>query len=60
MKHRIRKNSITEDVYLARNGTWGKWRDAAKFNSVKAAETFAKSKNIEVFGLFTQKSCIAK
>jgi len=60
MKMRIRKNSLSEDVYLARNGKWGKWQDAAKFTSTKRADKFAVSMNVEIYGLFTQQSCMSQ
>jgi len=37
--YRIRKNSLIEDVYLARDGTWTTWKLAAKHG-------------IEVYGIF--------
>jgi hypothetical protein len=39
--YRIRKNSITEDLYLGRNGAWTTWQGAARFRSVMALERFA-------------------
>lgn len=29
MRFRIRKNSLLDDLYLARNGEWTDWRNAA-------------------------------
>jgi hypothetical protein len=55
---KIRKNSLTEDVYLDRQGRWVPWREAAWFHSDQAAERFAQKHGIEVFGLFPFESCI--
>lgn len=49
---KIRKNSLTENVYLDREGRWVSWRDAAWFSSDQAAERFAHRLGIDVFGLF--------
>jgi hypothetical protein len=55
---KIRKNSLTENLYLDRQGRWVPWKDAAWFHSEEAAERFAKTQGIEVFGLFPCESCI--
>ena len=52
MKYRIRKNSLTEDVYLDRHGRWTEWRLAATFSSQSAAEKFAAKHGILVYGIF--------
>ena len=49
---KIRKNSLTENLYLDRRGCWVPWKQAAWFNSERAAEQFARDHGIEVFGLF--------
>jgi hypothetical protein len=49
---KIRKNSLTENLYLDRQGHWVPWKDAAWFSSERAAERFAHKHGIEVFGLF--------
>jgi hypothetical protein len=54
MSHRvkIRKNSLTDNLYLDRQGRWVPWKQAAWFNSAEAAEQFACNHGIDVFGLF--------
>lgn len=52
MKYRIRKNSLTEELFLGRDGQWTTWEKAAKFSSQDAAEEFAKRWGIDVFGIF--------
>jgi hypothetical protein len=49
---KIRKNSLTENVYLDRQGRWVSWKEAAWFSSEQAAERFARNHGIDVFGLF--------
>ena len=49
---RIRKNSLTEDLYLSRAGQWVEWKLAAKFSSDDAAERFAIAHGVLIFGLF--------
>lgn len=49
---KIRKNSLAENLYLDRQGRWVPWKDAAWFSSEQAAERFARTLGIEVFGLF--------
>ena len=49
---KIRKNSLTENLYLDRQGQWMPWKQAAWFSSEQAAERFAQAHGIEVFGLF--------
>ena len=49
---KIRKNSLTENLYLDRQGRWVAWKDAAWFHSDEAAEQFAHEHGVEVFGLF--------
>jgi len=49
---KIRKNSLTENLYLDRQGRWVPWKDAAWFSSDQAAERFAQKHGIKVFGLF--------
>ena len=55
---KIRKNSLTEALYLDRQGRWVPWKDAAWFCSQEAAERFAQKHGIELFGLFPCKCCI--
>ena len=54
MSHRvkIRKNSLTDNLYLDRQGCWVPWQSAAWFHSDKAAEKFAHRHGIDIFGLF--------
>lgn len=52
MRYRIRKNSLTEDLYLDRRGRWTEWRLAATFSSQKTAEKFAAKHGILVYGIF--------
>ena len=55
---KIRKNSLSENLYLDRQGRWVPWRDAKWFASEQAAERFAQKQGIEVFGLFPcESSC---
>ena len=54
---KIRKNSLTENLYLDRQGQWVPWKRAAWFSSDQAAERFAQKHGIQVFGLFSQESC---
>ncbi len=49
---KIRKNSLTDNLYLDRQCRWVPWRNAAWFRSDRAAERFAQQHGIEVFGLF--------
>jgi hypothetical protein len=56
---KVRKNSLTEDLYLDRQGRWVPWREAAWFRSDQAAEQFAQKHGIAVFGLFPCESCIS-
>lgn len=49
---KVRKNSLTENLYLDRQGRWVPWREAAWFSSDRAAERFVHAMDIEVFGLF--------
>ncbi|MGA2620871.1 MAG: hypothetical protein ABSF26_24885 [Thermoguttaceae bacterium] len=49
---KIRKNSLTENLYLDRQGRWGPWKNATWFQNDEAAERFAHEHGIEVFGLF--------
>lgn len=53
---KIRKNSLTENRYLDRQGEWVPWKDAAWFASEQAAERFAKTLGMKVFGLFPSES----
>lgn len=50
---KIRKNSLTENLYLDRQGQWVPWKQAAWFASHEAADRFAQQHGIEVFGLFS-------
>ena len=49
---KIRKNSLTDNRYLDRQGRWVAWKVAAWFSSDRAAERFAQQHGIEVYGLF--------
>jgi hypothetical protein len=49
---KIRKNSLTENLYLDHQGQWVPWKNAAWFSNQQAAERFAQEQGIEVFGLF--------
>jgi hypothetical protein len=51
-KVKIRKNSLTENLYLDRQGRWVPWKRATWFGSAEAAERFACRHGIKVFGLF--------
>lgn len=53
---KVRKNSLTENLYLDRQGRWVPWKSAAWFSSDRAAERFAQALGIEVFGLFSYES----
>jgi len=53
---KIRKNSLTENLYLDRQGHWVPWKQAAWFSSDQAAERFAAKHGIKVFGLFCRES----
>jgi hypothetical protein len=58
MSHRvkIRKNSLTENLYLDRQGCGVAWKQAEWFNTERAAEQFARNHGIDVFGLFSCES----
>jgi hypothetical protein len=49
---KVRMNSLTENLYLDRQGRWVPWKDAAWFCSDQAAERFAQALGVKVFGLF--------
>lgn len=49
---KIRKNSLTENLYLDRQGRWVPWKQATWFNSESAAAQFAHRHGVGVFGLF--------
>lgn len=49
---KIRKNSLTDNLYLDRQGQWVPWKEAAWFSSDQAAERFAQAHGRHVFGLF--------
>jgi hypothetical protein len=49
---KIRKNSLTDNRYLDRQGRGVPWKDATWFCSDRSAERFAQRHGIEVFGLF--------
>ena len=53
---KIRKNSMTDNRYLDRQGRWVSWKHAAWFASDRAAERFAQQQGVEVFGLFACES----
>jgi hypothetical protein len=53
---KVRKNSLTENLYLDRQGRWVPWKDAAWFSSDEAAERFAQEHGVEFFGLFSSES----
>ena len=57
---KIRKNSLTENLYLDRQGQWVPWKEAAWFSSEDAAERFAKRHGITVYGLFPSESSVGK
>ena len=57
---KIRRNSLTENLYLNRQGQWVPWKDAAWFSSQDAAERFATKHGIKVFGLFPSESFVGK
>lgn len=52
MIYRIRMNSLSEDLYLGRDGSWTTWQRAARFTTVEALERFAGKYGIEVYGIF--------
>ena len=52
MRYRIRKTSLTDDVYLGRDGQWTDWKNAATFATQDAAEAFALKCGITLFGIF--------
>jgi hypothetical protein len=45
-------NSLAEDRYMQRDGTWGDYRTRARFASHRAADRFMEAKGIEVYGIF--------
>jgi hypothetical protein len=49
---KIRKNGLTENLYLDRQVRWVPWRRASWFGSAEAAGRFACRHGIKVFGLF--------
>jgi hypothetical protein len=53
---KIRKNGLSENLYLDRQGHWVPWKQAAWFSSDQAAERFAEKHGIKVFGLFSHES----
>ena len=57
---KIRKNSLSENLYLDRQGRWVPWKQAAWFNSEDAAERYAQQHGIETYGLFSCESCFGK
>ena len=54
---KVRKNSLTENLYLNRQGEWVPWSKATWFYSDRAAECFADEHGIGVYGLFSHESC---
>ena len=38
----VRKGSLTEELYLTRQGTWDVWEKRARFSSDDAAEGFVR------------------
>ena len=38
----VRKGSLTEELYLTRQGTWDVWKKRAGFGSDEAAERFVR------------------
>lgn len=48
----IRKGSVTENVYLQRDGTWGEYRTARRFYSQNAAEKAGTALGIDDYGIF--------
>ena len=48
----VRKNQIAPDLYLNQSGKWGTYRAAKRFQTQDAAEEFAQSHGVKVFGLF--------
>ena len=53
---KIRKNSLTDNRYLDRQGRWVPWKQAAWFSNDRAAERFAQQHGVPVFGLFSCES----
>ena len=53
---KIRKNNLTDNRYLDRQGQWVPWKQAAWFSSDRAAGRFAQRHGIKVFGLFSHRS----
>jgi len=49
---RVRKGSLTEDVYLQKDGRWGPWKTARIFASENAAEKACAKLKITNYGLF--------
>lgn len=52
MKTTIRKNSLTEELYIQKDGSWGPHKTAKRFASDDAAERYAAKTGLEVYGLF--------
>ncbi len=57
---KIRRNSLSENLYLNRQGQWVPWKEAAWFSSDIAAERFAERHGIMVYGLFPSESFVGK
>jgi hypothetical protein len=49
---RVRKGSLTEDLYLQRDGRWGPWKTARVFSDEDAAEKACAKLKITNYGLF--------
>ena len=49
---KIRKNSLTQNLYLDRQGRWVHGKLPLGSLSDRAAERFAQQRGVEVFGLF--------
>ena len=56
LRVKIRKNSLTDNRYLDRQGRWVAWKQAAWFHSDRAAARFAHALGVHVFGLFSCES----
>lgn len=48
----IRENRLMGARYAQRDGSWGPYKTAKRFANQRAADYFAESHDIQVYGLF--------
>jgi hypothetical protein len=51
-QYQIRKNAMSPDQFLGRDGTWTSREKAAKFRTVESLELFAKQHGVDDYGIF--------